>query len=175
MFYPTAVLAIQYPVQLTYQHGSATPDTSSRLPATRFLPPLHIQLTFFHPRLTNSQTSRHATTGTAKSIRLAIHARGSKRPPPRHIHTLAMRTFQSSDILPGMFTRNENITTSYRPKAQFPVKRPTSTCAATAQSAWKERVLYPLRLLYPISLPKRITITLIDSSSSTLSVSFWIW
>ncbi|ABJ03929.1 conserved hypothetical protein [Escherichia coli APEC O1] len=83
MFYPTAVLAIQYPVQLTYQHGSATPDTSSRLPATRFLPPLHIQLTFFHPRLTNSQTSRHATTGTAKSIRLATsHARGSK--PPHH-------------------------------------------------------------------------------------------
>ena len=55
MFYPTAVLAIQYPVQLTYQHGSATPDTFSRLPATGFLPPLHIQLTFFHPRLTNSQ------------------------------------------------------------------------------------------------------------------------
>ncbi|WP_428998153.1 hypothetical protein, partial [Pseudomonas aeruginosa] len=51
-----------------YQHGSATPDTSSRLPATRFLPPLHIQLTFFHPRLTNSQTSRHATTGTANLI-----------------------------------------------------------------------------------------------------------
>src|SRR5699024_10410790 len=40
MFYPTAVLAIQYPVQLTYQHGSATPDTFSRLPAMRFLPPL---------------------------------------------------------------------------------------------------------------------------------------
>ncbi|AAN79941.1 Hypothetical protein c1472 [Escherichia coli CFT073] len=37
----------------------------------------------FHPRLTNSQTSRHATTGTAKSIRLATsHARGSK--PPHH-------------------------------------------------------------------------------------------
>ncbi|WP_423828556.1 hypothetical protein, partial [Staphylococcus aureus] len=71
MFYPTAVLAIQYPVQLTYQHGSATPDTFSWLPATGFLPPLHIQLTFFHPRLTNSQISRHATTGTAKSIRLA--------------------------------------------------------------------------------------------------------
>lgn len=40
MFYPTAVLAIQYPVQLTYQHGSATPDTSSSLPTTSFLPPL---------------------------------------------------------------------------------------------------------------------------------------
>lgn len=40
MFYPTAVLAIQYPVQLTYQHGSAIPDTFSMLPATRFLPPL---------------------------------------------------------------------------------------------------------------------------------------
>lgn len=54
-----------------------------RLPATIFLPPLHIQLTFFHPRLTNSQTSRHATTGTAKSIRLATsHARESK--PPHH-------------------------------------------------------------------------------------------
>ncbi|KEL91856.1 hypothetical protein AB94_3303, partial [Escherichia coli 5-366-08_S3_C1] len=51
-----------------YQHGSAASDTFSRLPATGFLPPLHIQLTFFHPRLTNSQTSRHATTGTAKSI-----------------------------------------------------------------------------------------------------------
>ena len=34
------LLAIQYPVQLMYQHGSATPDTFSRLPATRFLPPL---------------------------------------------------------------------------------------------------------------------------------------
>lgn len=40
MFYPTAVLAIQYPVKLTYQHGSAIPDTFSMLPATRFLPPL---------------------------------------------------------------------------------------------------------------------------------------
>ncbi|ABE10539.1 hypothetical protein UTI89_C5139 [Escherichia coli UTI89] len=75
--------ATQYPVLLMYQRDSATPDTSSRLPATRFLPPLHIQLTFFHPRLTNSQTSRHATTGTEKSIRLATsHARGSK--PPHH-------------------------------------------------------------------------------------------
>ncbi len=32
--------ATQYQVQLMYQHGSATPDTFSRLPATRFLPPL---------------------------------------------------------------------------------------------------------------------------------------
>src|SRR5699024_219611 len=38
--YPTVGLAIQYPVQLMYQHGSATPDTFSRLPATRFLSPL---------------------------------------------------------------------------------------------------------------------------------------
>ncbi len=40
MFYPTAVLAIQYPVQLTYQHGSATPDTFSMRPVTLSLPPL---------------------------------------------------------------------------------------------------------------------------------------
>ena len=41
----------------------------------------------FHPRLTNSQTSRHATTGTAKSIRLATsQASRIKTAPPRHIH-----------------------------------------------------------------------------------------
>lgn len=69
--------------QLAQHPRTATPDTFSWLPATGFLPPLHIQLTFFHPRLTNSQTSRHATTGTAKSIRLATsQARGSK--PPHH-------------------------------------------------------------------------------------------
>ena len=32
--------ATQYQVQLMYQHGSATPDTFSRLPAMNFLPPL---------------------------------------------------------------------------------------------------------------------------------------
>ncbi len=30
--------ATQYQVQLMYQHGSATPDTFSKLPAMRFLP-----------------------------------------------------------------------------------------------------------------------------------------
>ncbi len=42
-----------------------------------------------------------------------------------------------------MFTRNEERTTGYRSEAQFPVKRPTSICAATAQSA-EVRGLYPL-------------------------------
>ncbi len=33
-------LATRYLEIVMYQHGSATPDTFSRLPATRFLPPL---------------------------------------------------------------------------------------------------------------------------------------
>lgn len=80
-----------------YQHGSASPDTFSRLPATGFLPPLHIQLTFFHPRLTNIQISRHATTGTAKSIGLPHPMRvDQNRPTTAYSYACHVRTFQSS-------------------------------------------------------------------------------
>jgi hypothetical protein len=62
MFYPTAVLAIQYPVQLTYQHGSAIPDTFSRLPATKFLPPLRF------PAQQQSERTRNSLLQGLKDI-----------------------------------------------------------------------------------------------------------
>ena len=46
--------ATQYQVQLMYQHGSATPDTFSRLPAMRFLPLLR------YPDLQHPEVAQYA-------------------------------------------------------------------------------------------------------------------
>ncbi|ACT73328.1 hypothetical protein SS52_3745 [Escherichia coli O157:H7 str. SS52] len=57
--------ATQYQVQLMYQHGSATPDTFSRLPAMRFLPPLQF------PDLQHPEVGR--TTQTSQNIVAAMN------------------------------------------------------------------------------------------------------
>ncbi|EIN52702.1 hypothetical protein ECEC1845_3710 [Escherichia coli EC1845] len=52
-------------MQLMYQHGSATPDTFSRLPAMRFLPPLQF------PDLQHPEVGR--TTQTSQNIVAAMN------------------------------------------------------------------------------------------------------
>lgn len=68
MFYPTAVLAIQYPVKLTYQHGSAIPDTFSRLP-----PPARQDAAYSDPvSPVSRQPVRHLFKGALKHVLIQV-------------------------------------------------------------------------------------------------------
>ena len=62
MNYTSVLLANQHQVQLMYQRGSATPDTFSRLPATKFLPPLRI------PAQQQSERTRNSLLQGLKDI-----------------------------------------------------------------------------------------------------------
>ncbi len=55
-------LATRYLEIVMYQHGSATPDTFSRLPATRFLPPLRF------PDLQQSERTGNSLLQSLKDI-----------------------------------------------------------------------------------------------------------
>ncbi len=55
-------LATRYLEIVMYQHGSATPDTFSRLPATRFLPPLRF------PAQQQSERTRNSLLQGLKDI-----------------------------------------------------------------------------------------------------------